>query len=93
VARSAHLLLHVGTVLDVLVEVADVAPDLLVWLEREGDNGYEAEGEPFPVQADELVCVLCVCVCVCVCVCEAWRLEAGRGWSVRRCSAGIWVDG
>jgi hypothetical protein len=44
----AHLLLHVRAVLDVLVEVADVAADLLVRLQREGDDGDEAEGEPFP---------------------------------------------
>jgi hypothetical protein len=45
---AAHLLLHVRAVLDVLVEVADVAADFLVRLEREGDQGHEAEGEPFP---------------------------------------------
>lgn len=38
-----------GDVLDVLVEVADVAADLLPWLEREGNYGHEAEGEPLPV--------------------------------------------
>lgn len=43
-----NLLLHVRAVLDVLAEVADVAADFLVWLEREGDDGHEAEGEPFP---------------------------------------------
>ena len=45
---ALHLLLHVGAVLDVLPEVADVAADLVVGLEREGDDGDEAEGEPFP---------------------------------------------
>jgi hypothetical protein len=43
-----YLLLHVGSILDVLSKIANVAPDLLVWLEREGDNRDEAEGEPFP---------------------------------------------
>jgi hypothetical protein len=47
-AAAAHLLLHIRAVLDVLVEVADVAADFLVRLEREGDEGHKAEGEPFP---------------------------------------------
>lgn len=47
-AGALHLLLHVGAVLDVLPEVANVAADFLVRLEREGDDGDEAEGEPFP---------------------------------------------
>jgi hypothetical protein len=45
---AAHLLLHIRAVLDVLVEVADVAADFLVRLEREGDQRHEAESEPFP---------------------------------------------
>jgi hypothetical protein len=45
---SLYLLLHVRSVLDILAEVANVASDLLVRLERERDNGHEAEGEPFP---------------------------------------------
>lgn len=45
---ALHLLLHVRPVLDILPEVADVAADLLVRLERERDEGDEAEGEPFP---------------------------------------------
>lgn len=45
---SVHLLLHVRAVLDVLPEIADVAADFLVGLEREGDDGDEAECEPFP---------------------------------------------
>lgn len=45
---SFHLLLHVWAVLDVLPEIADVASDFLVRLEREGDYGDEAECEPFP---------------------------------------------
>lgn len=44
----AHLLLDVRAVLDVLIEVADVAADFLVGLQREGNDGDEAEGEPFP---------------------------------------------
>ena len=51
-APSANLLLHVRAVLDILVEVADVAADFLVGLEREGNNGNEAEGEPFPALHD-----------------------------------------
>jgi hypothetical protein len=41
-------LLHVRAVLDVLEEVADVATNLLVGLEAKGNDGDEAEGEPFP---------------------------------------------
>ena len=47
-AGSVHLLLHVRSVLDVLREIADVAADLFVGLERERDEGDEAEREPFP---------------------------------------------
>lgn len=46
-AAGQHLL-HVGPVPDVLPEVTDVAADLLVGLEAEGDDGDEAEGEPLP---------------------------------------------
>jgi len=49
--RQAHLLLHVGSVFDVLVEVADVAADFLVRLQREGDQWQEAECEPLPACA------------------------------------------
>jgi len=35
-------------IFDVLPEIAHVAPDFLVWLEAEWDNGYEAECKPFP---------------------------------------------
>jgi hypothetical protein len=50
-----HLLLHVRAVLDVLPEIADVAADLVVGFEAEGDEGDEAEGEPFPVRIDQQV--------------------------------------
>lgn len=45
---SPDLCLHIRPILDVLPEVADVAADLLVGLKAEGDDGDEAEGEPFP---------------------------------------------
>lgn len=45
---STHLRLHVRPVLDVLVEVADVAANFLVGFKREGNHRDEAEGEPFP---------------------------------------------
>jgi len=35
-------------ILDVLPEMAHMAPDFLVRLEAEWDNGDEAEGKPFP---------------------------------------------
>jgi hypothetical protein len=47
-ATSFNLLLHIGSVLDILAKVADMAPDFLVGFEREGDDGDEAECEPFP---------------------------------------------
>lgn len=43
------LVLDVRAKLDVLVEIADVAADVAVGLEREGYDGDEAEREPFPV--------------------------------------------
>lgn len=47
-AASSQSLLDVRTVLYVLKEVADVAAELLVRLEAEGDDGDEAEGKPLP---------------------------------------------
>ena len=49
-SSSVHLVLHVRSVLDVLMEVADVAADIVVWLEGEGNDGDEAEGEPLPAE-------------------------------------------
>lgn len=49
----AHLLLHVRAVLDILVEIADVAADLFIRFERKGYHGDEAEGKPFPRQGRE----------------------------------------
>lgn len=42
--------LRIRTVLEVLKEVADVAADLVPGAERKGDDGDEAEGEPFPAR-------------------------------------------
>lgn len=47
-AGALHLLLHIRAVLDILPEIADMAADLLVGLERERDDRDEAECEPFP---------------------------------------------
>lgn len=47
-ASTLHLLLHIRSVLDILPEIADVAANFLIRLERERDDGDEAEGEPFP---------------------------------------------
>lgn len=52
VMSAVDLLLHVGPVLDVLPEIADVAADFLVGLEREGDQRDEAECEPLPALGD-----------------------------------------
>ena len=45
---AAYLLLHIRPVLDILPEMAYVAPDFFVGLEAERDEGDEAECEPFP---------------------------------------------
>jgi hypothetical protein len=42
-ARVVHLLLDVRSLPDVLVEVADVAGDVMVGFEGEGDEGDEAD--------------------------------------------------
>lgn len=49
-ASSVHLLFHVGPVLYVLVEVADVAVDFVPGFEGEGYQRDEAEGEPLPMR-------------------------------------------
>ena len=49
---ALHLLLHIRPVLDVLPEIADVAADLVVGLEAEGDERDEAEREPLPALQD-----------------------------------------
>lgn len=46
---AANLLLHVGPILDVLPEIANVAANFLVGLQAKGDDGDEAEGKPFPM--------------------------------------------
>ena len=52
---AIHLLLDVGTELDVLVEIADVAGDVVVGFEGEGDEGHEADCEPLPASSLSLV--------------------------------------
>jgi hypothetical protein len=56
---SINLLLHIRAVLYILAEIANVAAHLLVRLEREGDNGHEAECEPFPALGYLLRCMSC----------------------------------
>lgn len=58
---AVDLGLDVGTVLNVLVEVANVAADLVPRLQREGNDWYEAKGEPLPAleyMAAEVAAVL-----------------------------------
>lgn len=45
---ALQLLLNVRSVFDVLSKMANMASDLLVRLERERDDGDEAECEPLP---------------------------------------------
>jgi hypothetical protein len=48
-STTAKLLqLRLRAILDILPEIAHMAPNLLVWLQAERNNGDEAEGEPFP---------------------------------------------
>lgn len=51
-ASTLDLLLHIRSVLDVLAEMANVAPDFFVRLERERNDGDEAECEPLPAFHD-----------------------------------------
>jgi hypothetical protein len=53
-SSTIHLLLHVRAKLDILAEITDVAGDGVPGLEAEGDDGDEAEGEPFPVVENTL---------------------------------------
>jgi len=46
------LRLDVWPEFDILLKVADRTVDRVPWLEREWDEGDEAEGEPFPVFYD-----------------------------------------
>ena len=48
---SFHLLLYVGSILDVLVEMADMAADVVVGFEAKRYDRDEAEREPFPIEA------------------------------------------
>ena len=47
-STSFHHVLDVGPVFDVLVELANVAADVLIRFEAEGDHWNETEREPFP---------------------------------------------
>lgn len=49
---SLHLPLHIRSILDVLPEIADMAADLVVRLQAEGNQRDEAEGEPLPALHD-----------------------------------------
>jgi hypothetical protein len=46
--NALYLLLHIWSVLDVLMEIADVASNILVWFEGERNEWHEAECEPLP---------------------------------------------
>lgn len=48
-SSAIHLLLYVGSVFDILSELADVAGNRVPGLQTEGDERDEAKGEPFPV--------------------------------------------
>lgn len=49
---ALHLPLHIRPILDILPEIADMAADLVVRLEAEGNQRDEAEGEPLPALHD-----------------------------------------
>lgn len=46
---SIHLLLNVGSEFDVLVEVADMAGNVLVGLKAKWDNRNETKRKPSPI--------------------------------------------
>lgn len=58
-STTGHLLLHVRSVLDVLIESANVAGDVVVGFKAERDERNEAQREPSPVA--------CVSACKQVC--------------------------
>lgn len=60
-----------AVVLNVLVEVANVAADLVPRLQREGNDWYEAKGEPLPMCLRELSASCATAVVVGV----GWRNE------------------
>jgi hypothetical protein len=47
-----YLLQHIRPILDILSEMANMAPDLLVGFQAKRDNGHEAKGKPFPALRD-----------------------------------------
>ena len=59
-STSFHHVLDVGSVFDVLVEFADVAADVLVGLEAEGNYWNETEREPLPSFVDARAVVTAV---------------------------------
>jgi hypothetical protein len=58
---SFYLLLHIWPVLDILTEMANMASDFLVRLERERNDGDEAECKPFPALCYLLGVLVAVC--------------------------------
>jgi hypothetical protein len=59
-STSFHHVLDVGSVFDVLVELADVAADVLIRFEAERDYWNETEREPLPSFVDARAVVAAV---------------------------------
>jgi hypothetical protein len=51
-SATLYLLQHIGPILYILPKMANMAPDLLVRLDAERDNGHEAKSKPFPALHD-----------------------------------------
>jgi hypothetical protein len=49
-SRIIHLLLYVGSILDVLSKFADVAEDFVPWFEGKWYDRYETECKPLPMR-------------------------------------------
>ena len=77
-STSFHHVLDVGSVFDVLVEFADVAADVLVGLEAEGNYWNETEREPLPSFVDARAVVTAV-LALCGDVLVAFE-ERGEGY-------------
>jgi hypothetical protein len=78
-STSFHHVLDVGPVFDVLIELANVAADVLVGLKAERYNGHETKCEPLPSFVDARAVVTAV-LALCGDVLVAFE-ERGEGYT------------
>ena len=80
-SSSFHHVLHVRSVAQILVELTDVAADVLVGLEAEGNYWNETEREPLPSFVDARAVVTAVlALCGDVLVAFEERGEGDTEW-------------